>query len=68
MARIFVYDNRTFPDPDSGMSIDQVKASLSDFFGEIANATVKETKIGEDTIYEFQRRVGTKGSGGASRK
>ena len=47
MARIFVYDNRTFPDPDSGMSIDQVKASLSDFFGEIANATVKETKSGE---------------------
>ena len=62
MARVFVYDGRRFPDPDPGMDVDQVKASLADFFGEIANATVKETKEGEDTIYEFQRRVGTKGS------
>ena len=67
MARIFVYDNREFPDPDPGMSVDQVKTSLSDFFGELANATVKETKRGEDTVYEFQKRVGTKGSGGAYR-
>ena len=67
MARIFVYDNREFPDPDPGMSVDQVKTSLSDFFGELANATVKETKRGEDTVYEFQKRVGTKGSSGAHR-
>ena len=25
-------------------------------------AAVKETKLGNDTIYEFQRRVGTKGA------
>ena len=61
MARVFVYDDREFPDPDAGMTIDEVKATLSDFYGEIANASVKETKRGEDTIYEFQRRVGTKG-------
>ncbi len=61
MARIFVYDDREFPDPDPEMSVDQVKATLSDFYGEIANATVKETKRGDDTVYEFQRRVGTKG-------
>ena len=62
MARIFVYDDREFPDPDPEMSVDQVKGTLSDFYGEIANASVKETKRGEDTIYEFQRRVGTKGA------
>ena len=61
MARIFVYDDREFPDPDPEMSVDQVKSTLSDFYGEIANASVKETKRGDDTIYEFQRRVGTKG-------
>ena len=44
------------------MSVDQVKATLSDFYGEIANASVKETKRGDDAIYEFQRRVGTKGA------
>ena len=62
MARVFVYDDREFPDPDPEMSVDQVKATLSDFYGEIANASVKETKRGDDTIYEFQRRVGTKGA------
>ena len=61
MARIFVYDDREFPDPDPEMSVDQVKGTLADFYGEIANASVKETKRGDDTIYEFQRRVGTKG-------
>ena len=56
------HDDREFPDPDPEMSVDQVKATLSDFYGEIANASVKETKRGDDTIYEFQRRVGTKGA------
>ena len=62
MARIFVYDDREFPDPAPAMTVDQVKATLSDFFGEIANASVTETARGADTIYEFQRRVGTKGA------
>ena len=62
MARIFVYDEREFPDPDPGMTVEQVKATLADFYGEIANATVKETKRGDDTIHEFHRRVGTKGA------
>ena len=62
MARIFVYDEREFPDPDPNMSIDQVKATLADFYGELANATVQETKRDEDTVYEFQRRTGTKGN------
>ena len=44
MARVFVYDDREFPDPDPDMSVDQVKGTLADFYGEIANASVKETK------------------------
>ena len=62
MARIFVYDDREFPDPDPELSVEQVKQTLSDFYGEIANASVKETARGNDTIIEFQRRVGTKGA------
>ena len=62
MARIFVYDDREFPDPDPEMSVEQVKSTLADFYGEIANASVKETKRDDDTVYEFQRRVGTKGA------
>ena len=33
---------------------------MPDFYGELTNATVKETNREEDTIYEFQRRVGRK--------
>ncbi len=62
MARVFVYDDREFPDPDPEMTVEQVKATLADFYGEIANASVKETTRGDDTIFEFQRRVGTKGA------
>ena len=62
MVRVFVYDNREFADPDPSLSIEQVKASLANFFGEVATAEVKETQRGEDTVYEFIRRVGVKGA------
>ena len=62
MARVFVYDNREFPDPDPTLTVEQVKASLAAFFGEVATAEVKETQRGEDTVYEFIRRVGVKGA------
>ena len=68
MARIFVYDDREFPDPDPEMSVEQVKATLADFYGEIANASVKESIRGYDTIYEFERRVGTKGAATRARR
>ena len=62
MARTFVYDNRTFPDPDANMTVEQVKTSLSDFFGELANAETKMTTQDDGTeVIEFIRRVGTKG-------
>ena len=64
MVRIFVYDGRDFEDPDPELTVDQVKANLADFHGELANATVSETKRGEDTVYTFNKRVGTKGAQG----
>jgi len=61
MARVFVYDGREFPDPDPSLSVDEVKAMMSDFFPEVSNAEVRESKRGEDTVHELVRRVGTKG-------
>ncbi len=61
MARKFVYDNREYPDPDPSLTVDQVKASMSSFFPELASATVRERQQGQDTVYEFKKRVGTKG-------
>ncbi len=62
MPRIFVVDGREFPDPDPNLKVDEVRQSMSVFFPELSNAeTLKEKKRGEDTIFEFKRRVGTKG-------
>ncbi|MBA7593774.1 hypothetical protein ES703_00707 [subsurface metagenome] len=61
MARVFVYDGREFPDPDPSMSVDEVRQSMTSFFPELANAETKESKRDEDDIFEFQKRVGTKG-------
>ncbi|KKN37274.1 hypothetical protein LCGC14_0765120 [marine sediment metagenome] len=59
--RVFVYDDREFPDPDPTMSIEQVRQSMVHFFPELANAQTKESKRGEDDIIEFIKRVGVKG-------
>ena len=63
MARKFVYDNRDFGDPYPDMSVDQVKKSLANFYGDLNNASVTESKDGDNTVYTFNRRVGTKGLG-----
>jgi PRTRC genetic system protein C len=61
MARIFVYDNREFPDPDPKLAVDDVRRQLMEFFPELANAETREEKRGEDTLYTFSKRIGTKG-------
>lgn len=59
--RVFVYDSREFPDPDPNLTPDEVRQTLAGFFPELANAEVKERQEGANTVYEFARRVGTKG-------
>ena len=38
--RVFVADNREFPDPDPTLSVDEVKKMLADFMPELHNAEV----------------------------
>ena len=65
MTRVFVYDGREFTDPDPNMSENEVRQSMTNFFPELANAEIKEskrTKNGvEENVFEFKKRVGTKG-------
>lgn len=61
MARLFVYDGRQFPDPNPDISVDEVRRQLSVFFPELTNADVREERRGEDTLYTFSKRIGTKG-------
>ena len=61
MARVFVYDGREFPDPDPKQSVEDVRRQMLDFFPELANAETREERRGEDTVYTFSKRIGTKG-------
>lgn len=61
MARLFVYDGREFPDPDRKVPVEDIRRQLSEFFPELANADTREEKRGEDTVYTFSKRIGTKG-------
>lgn len=62
MARIFVYEGKEYPDPDSSMSTNDVRESWVNYFPELSNAETKETKRGEDTLITFTKRAGTKGA------
>ena len=68
MARLFFYDGRTFPDPDPRLSVEDARRQLSDFFPELANADTREERRGDDTLYTFARRIGTKGRGRRHRR
>ena len=62
MARIFVYDNRSFPDPDPAVSVEDVRQQLAQYFPELTNGDTRQEQRGEDTVYTFSRRIGTKGA------
>ena len=64
MTRIFVYDGREFPDPDPGLSVEDVRKQLGDFFPELTNADTREERRGDEVRYTFARRIGTKGTVG----
>lgn len=61
MARIFIYDGREFPDPDPHLTVEEVRRQLAEFFPELVNAETRETQRGDDTLYTFAKRIGTKG-------
>ena len=61
MTRTFIYDGREFPDPDPKLSAEEVRKQLTEFFPELANAETREEKRGEDAVYVFTKRIGTKG-------
>lgn len=60
--RIFVYEGKKFPDPDPSKTADEVRGIMANFYPELYNADVKEGRDGEDTVFEFVKRVGSKGA------
>jgi len=63
VTRTFIYDGREFPDPDPGLTVEDVRKQLCDFFPELTNAETREERRGDDEVrYTFARRIGTKGA------
>lgn len=61
MARKFIVDGIEYPDPGSDVTPDQFKQMMASFLPELSNADMTTEKQGDDTIYRFRKRVGTKG-------
>ena len=59
--RVFIADNRQFPDPDPGLSVDEVKRMLADFMPELHNAEIKQVEKEGKIYVQFIKKVGTKG-------
>ena len=63
MARIFKYQDQVWEDPGEGFNNEDVRKHLTQFFPELAQATI-ETKDMDDgsTEVRFVKKAGTKGS------
>ena len=61
MARVFVYDGREFPDPDPTLGVEDIKQMMAGFFPELVNADVKGSTKDDNQVFQFVRKVGTKG-------
>lgn len=61
MARKFIVDGVEYPDPGPDVTPDQFKEMMTGFIPELANSDMTQEKQGDDTIYRFRKRVGTKG-------
>ena len=61
MARIFIVDGTTYPDPGPDVTPDQFKQMMAGFLPELATAEMAQETQGEDTIYRFKKLVGVKG-------
>jgi len=61
VARIFIVDGTTYPDPGAEVTPDQFKQMMAAFLPELSTAEMTQETQGEDTIYRFKKRVGVKG-------
>jgi PRTRC genetic system protein C len=61
MTRVFIADNREFPDPDPTLTVSEVQRLLADFLPELHNAEIKELDKDGKHFIQFIKKVGTKG-------
>ena len=65
MRREFSFQGLKFPDPDSRMSVEDVRGVLAMQYPEIATAAITGPEaVGETMKYTFERAIGSKGWSG----
>lgn len=60
--RIFLADNREFPDPDPNLNVEEVRALMTDYMPELHNAEIKQQEKDGINYVQFIKKVGTKGA------
>lgn len=60
-TRVFIADNRQFPDPDPNLPVEAVLQMLTEFMPELHNAKTKTTEKDGKAYIEFIKTCGTKG-------
>ncbi len=63
IKRVFIYEGKELPDIDPSMTPDEIRQHYGNFFPELYNADIKETVDKENTLFTFNRRIGTKSDG-----
>ena len=62
MVRVFEFSGIRLPDPNEGMSVDDVKAFYAAQYPELATAVVNGPEAAGDKMrYTFERAIGSKG-------
>jgi PRTRC genetic system protein C len=62
MTRVFQFNGIRLPDPNPGMSVDEVKALYAAQYPELATAVVNGPEAAGDKMrYTFDRAIGSKG-------
>lgn len=63
MKRVFKYNDQVWEDPGEGFSNEDVRTHLTQFFPELAQASIEEKKLDDETTeVRFVKRAGTKGA------
>lgn len=62
LKREFIYGNQVLPDPNSALSVDQVRDVLAAAYPEIATAALSGPEVTDTAVrYTFSRAIGSKG-------
>ncbi len=62
LTRSFAYLSLKLPDPDSKLTVEEVRSFYSALYPDLATASITGPEVvGDKLVYTFSRAIGTKG-------